>query len=254
MRILGRVGSISVAQHRWSEAIDAYEAAVAAGGELHDLSRLGKMHNDLSIAYRRLDQLDQARRSAQRSVHMHELLNDRLSVGRAETNLALVLMRLNRLTEAGTRLQRALEIFRAENVERGRAHILLALADFCLRQEEIDEAWEHAQDAHGLAERMDERSTLAEACETLGRIAALRGDGPETERWFRKALSILEDLGLDSRLMSCHAAYARALERRGDFSGALDHWKQAVGSVHPELVVEDAEPAAVGRMLNLPSG
>ena len=42
VRILGRIGAISVAQHRWSAAIQAYESAVSAGGALQDLSRTGQ--------------------------------------------------------------------------------------------------------------------------------------------------------------------------------------------------------------------
>jgi tetratricopeptide (TPR) repeat protein len=235
------MGSICVAHHRWSDAVRAYEAAVDAGGELYDLSRLGKMYNDLSIAHRRLDRLGQARQYAQRAVHLHELLNDRLSVARAETNLALVLVRLGRTAEAGVMLGRALAIFETEGVERGRAHILLALANVGLQREDRAGAWRYAKDAHELAERLGERTTLAEACEVLARIASGGGDDREADRRFREALAILEDLGLHSRLMACHAAYAAELERRGDDRGALEHWKRAVGSVHPELVAREGE-------------
>jgi len=251
VRILGRIGAISVAQHRWPAAIQAYEAAVAAGGALRDLSRMGKMYNDLSIAYRRLDKLDEAQRYAQRAVHVHELLNDRLSVGRAETNLALVLMRLQQFPGAETHLEHALAIFEHENVERGRSHVLLALASVKVERQQIDAAQGHAEAGHRLAQKLDERSSEAEANEILGRIAAMRGDWPESDRRFGTALSLLSDLQVPERLMSCHAAYARTLEARGDTASAMEHWKQAVGVVHPELVAEPAlqeehaDPSAV---------
>jgi tetratricopeptide (TPR) repeat protein len=236
VRILGRIGAICVAHHRWPAAIRAYEAAVGAAGALHDLSRLGKMYNDLSIVYRRMDRLSEARRYARRAVHVHEMLNDRLSVGRAETNLALVLARLEQLSGASVHLERALSIFEQENVERGRSHILLAMAEVHLKRGQLDIALESARAAYDLAQRVDERLSLAEASELLGRIAGMEGDGPECDRHFRLALSILNDLAIPERLMSCRAAYARALEARGDTAGALEQWKCAVTAVHPELV------------------
>jgi tetratricopeptide (TPR) repeat protein len=247
VRILGRIGAVSVAQHRWPAAIQAYESAVAAGGALQDLSRMGKMYNDLSIAYRRLDRLEEAQRYAQRSVHVHEMLNDRLSVGRAETNLALVLMRLRQFEGAEVHLQRALAIFEQAQVERGRSHILLALATVHLERQQVGPAAQCAHAGLELADRLDERTSLAEACEILGRIAAVVGDDAEADRRFRRALSTLSALRLPERLMSCHAAYARVLETRGDGDSALKHWKEAIGAVHPELVadvvIEELGPA-----------
>lgn len=259
VRILGRIGAISVAQHRWPAAIQAYESAVSAGGALLDLSRMGKMYNDLSIAYRRLDKLDEAQRYAQRAVHVHELLNDRLSIGRAETNLALVLMRLRRFPSAETHLDHALAIFEQESVERGRSHVLLALASVKIERQEIEAAERYAEAGHRLAQKLDERTSLAEANESLGRIAAMKGDWAQSDRRFRTALTVLAGLEMPERLMSCHAAYARALEARGDTENAMVHWKQAVGVVHPELVAEPAphessagaEQTAAGEVVQL---
>jgi tetratricopeptide (TPR) repeat protein len=236
VRILGRVGAISVAQHRWPAAIEAYESAVAVGGALQDLSRMGKMYNDLSIAYRRLDKLDEAHRYAHRAVHVHEMLNDRLSVGRAQTNLALVLMRLRQLPSAEAHLERALATFRQENVERGRSHIHLALAAVQMERKELESARRHAETGRQLAQRLDERGSVAEADEILGRVAAMTGDWQESDRRFRGALAMLSGLQMPERLMSCHASYASTLEARGDTAGAVEHWKQAVGVVHPELI------------------
>jgi hypothetical protein len=109
-----------------------------------------------------------------------------------------------------------------------------------MERQEIEEAQRHAERAHVLAQKLDERSSMAEASEILGRIAAMRGDWPESDRWFRNALTILSDLEVPERLMSCHAAYAKTLEARGDTLGAMEHWKLAVGVVHPELVAEAA--------------
>ena len=54
--------------------------------------------------------------------------------------------------------------------------------------------------------------------------------------------------------MSCHAAYARVLESRGDTDSALKHWKEAIGAIHPELVAEAADEDAGAGPLRAASG
>jgi tetratricopeptide (TPR) repeat protein len=247
VRVLGRIGAISVAQQKWEEAITAYEAAVEAGGELLDLSRTAKMYNDLSIAHRRMNQLAEARRYAQRSIEVHELLNDRLSVARAETNLALVLLRSSRPGDAERKLVRALGIFTESNQEHGRSYIHLALSEVALSQGRLVESENQARQALSLAASLAERASLAEAHELLGRVAAARSDWSTCDEEFGAAITLLESLAIPERLARLHALYANVLEKAGKDAKARLHWRQAVEVEHPDLAEELHEQAAVGR-------
>lgn len=235
VRIWGRIGAISVSQHKWKDAIDAYEKAVEVGGELLDLSRAAKMYNDLSIAYRRMNRLEDARRYAIRAVEVHELLNDHLSVARAETNLALVLLRDSRPQDAEQRLVRALGIFRETNQERGRSNIHLALAEAALTDGRLAEATNQAREAVALAGPLNERTSLADAHELIGRIYAARKDWSGSDREFAAAIGILQDLGIPERLARIHAVYATILEKHGKATKARSHWRKAVEADHPDL-------------------
>jgi len=55
------------------------------------------------------------------------------------------------------------------------------------------------------------------------------------DREFGQAISILARAGLPEPLVSCLAAYAAVLEKRGDTQGALDHMKRAVAVTRPDL-------------------
>lgn len=242
VRIWGRIGAINVSQHRWKAAIEAYDNAVQAGGELLDLSRMAKMYNDLSIAYRSMNRIEEARRSALRAVEIHELLNDRLSIARAETNLALVLLREGRPVEAEHRLVRAIGIFRETKQEHGRSIIHLALSEVALTQGRLDEARSQAREAVPLAQSLNERASLADAHELLGRISAARKDWSDCDREFASAITILEELGVPERLARIHALYANLLERRGKSAKARVHWRHAVEAEHPDLNHDVSEP------------
>jgi len=247
VRIWGRIGAISVSQHKWKDAIDAYEKAVDVGGQLLDLSRVAKMYNDLSIAYRRTNRLEEARRFAIRAVEVHELLNDRLSVARAETNLALILLRNAEPRDAEKRLARALGIFHEAKQEHGRSNIHLALSEAALAQGRLGEATNHAREAVSLAESLNERTSLADAHELLGQICAARKDWSGCDHEFASAIAILRDLGIPERFARIHALYADLLEKRGKATKARLHWRQAVEAEHPDIAHDLRERSAPTR-------
>lgn len=247
VRIWGRIGAISVSQHKWQAAIEAYDKAVEVGGELLDLSRVAKMYNDLSIAHRRLNRLEEARRYALKAVEVHELLNDQLSVARAETNLALVLLRDARPLDAQLKLVRALSIFREARQEHGRSNIHLALSEAALAQGHLAEATKQAHEALSVAQSLNERTSLAEAHEILGRICAARKDWRGCDEEFATAIAILHDLGIPERYARIHAVYAHLLEKRGKATQARLHWRQAVEAEHPDLAHDLRDPPAPAR-------
>jgi len=242
VRLWGHIGAIAVSQHKWQEAITAYQTAVEVGGDLLDLSRAAKMYNDLSVAYRRTNQLAEARRYALRAVEVHKMLNDQLSVARAETNLALILLRDSRHSDAEKRLDRALKIFRDSNQEHGRSYIHLALAEVALARGRLVEAEAQTDQALSLAQALTERASLAEAHELLGRIAAARKDWSRCDQEFTAAIGVLDDLAIPERLARIHAVYANVLEKSGKAADARLHWRKAVEAEHPDLVHELEEP------------
>jgi tetratricopeptide (TPR) repeat protein len=243
-RILGRLGSIHVAQHDWSKAVDCYSQAIDVAGELRDLSRLGKMYSDLGGAYEHLGDLMRARAYAQKAITIHELLSDWLSVARAENNLGLVLIRQGDLQQAREHLDRSLRICEETGVEVGKGHVLLSLAELELHGNDPEGARLRLVQACEVSERNNEQGNLGKAHELLGRLAESLGDSHIADREFVTAISILERAGLPQPLVGGLTAYATVLEERGDTQGALDHMKRAIKVTRPDL----AAPATpVGR-------
>jgi len=234
-RILGRLGAIHVANHDWAAAIDFYQEAIEVAGDLKDLSRLGKMYNDLSIAYERLGDLPRARQHSQKAISLHELLQDQMSVARAENNLGMVLIRQGELDQAREHLDRSLRICEETGLEVGKGNVLLTLAELDLIGGDPGGARRHANSARELAEKSNELGTLSQAHQVLGQIAEGAGMKVEADREFGTAIAILDSAGLRQRLVSCLAAYARVLEERGDIDGALAQMKRAVSVTRPDL-------------------
>ena len=233
-RILGRLGAIHTAQHGYQKAIEYYTRAVDMAGELRDLSRVGKMYNDLSIAYDHLGDLPRSRTYAQKAITIHELLHDRLSVARAENNLGLVLLRQGQLDLAREHMNRSLGICDEMGVELGRSHVLMSLAELDIRGDDPDGARRRLNEALELAEHHHEHGSIAQAHQQLGGLAEMTGEHAVADREYVTAIGILEAAGLRDRLVSCRAAYAQVLEGRGDTTGALGQLKLAMALTRPD--------------------
>ena len=243
-RILGRLGAIHVAQHRWPKAVDYYSEAVEVAGELRDLSRVGKMYNDLGVAYEHLGDLARSRVYAQKAVTIHELLHDRLSVARAENNLGLVLMKQGELELAREHLDRSLSICDETGVEVGKSHVLMSLAELDMIGHDPDGARRRLLEALELGERNRESGSIAQAHQQLGQVAEMSGQRGAADREFAAAMGVLERDGLNDRLVSCRAIYSALLEKRGDTEGALDQLKRAMAMSRPDLASSRPEHGA----------
>lgn len=234
-RILGRIGSIHVAHHRWSKAVDYYGLAVEVAAQLKDLGRVGVMYNDLGIAYEHLGDLSRSRTYSQKAITIHELLHDRIAVARAENNLGLVLMKQGQPQQAREHLERSLDICEETGVEAGKGHVLLSLAELDLNGNDPDGARRRTLEALRLAEKNSEGAMIAAGHELLGEIADARDQPRIADNEFATAIAIFADEDGTDRLVTCRAKYAKILERRGNTAGALEQLKLAVAATRPDL-------------------
>ena len=240
-RVIGRLGSIHLVLHNWSKAVEYYSEAVDVAGELKDLSRLGKMYGNLGGAYEHLGDLARARAYSQKSIAIHELLHDQISVAVAENNLGLVLMRQGELDQARQHLDRALRLYDEAGVELGKGHLLLSLAELALNGRDPDGARRFSVMATDVAHRHNEPGVAGKAHEIMGQAAEMSGNFKLADTEFQTAISMLERSShLTEHLVACLAIYAQVLEARGDAVGALELLKRAIGATRPEL----APPAA----------
>src|SRR5437879_11994747 len=170
---------------------------------------------------------------AQRAITIHSTLDDRLSLARSENNLGLVLIRRGDLVDAEADLKRASVLFDESGVETGKAEVLLSLCELEVARSRPDEAERLAGEARTLAERHNEKATLAECRMWMGRIAADRGDHARVDAEFREAWGILDALGATERLSRCPVQYAEIVETRGDLAGDTQQLRLRVRHIVP---------------------
>jgi tetratricopeptide (TPR) repeat protein len=231
-RLLMILAGVHLNNQNWSDAINTYQEAIAAGGVLHDLRGLSLMYSGLSFAYQESGQINDATRYAQKALTIHETLNDRLSLARSLNNLGYMLVRLQEFASARRNIERAIRIFDEEGVETAKADFILSLTELEFRQGNLEQSADLARDAASLANRLGEAAAEAEAHTWLGRIAAEQGQQNVVDAEFAAAVTAAEALGPGPRLTQVHEAYAEILEARGDLGAANRHLKRALAASH----------------------
>jgi tetratricopeptide (TPR) repeat protein len=235
VRILGHIAAIHTLHHEWQEAIRRYEEAIERAGSLRDLSRVGRMYNDLSIAYQQTGALAEAAAYLHKAVAVHQMQNDRQELAYSENNLASVLMEQGQLGAAERHLRVALTLFDELQLETRRSHVVLSLSELNIARGDFEVAERNADQALALATRNQEPMTAALAHQVLGQISEHRHDRGRADEEFSKAVAILKGMEVPERLIECHTKYAQILEDRGDSGLALQHLKAAIELLRPKV-------------------
>jgi len=239
-RLLGVLGGVHSANHRWEAAIKALEQSIAAGDVVQDLRRLSILYSNLSFAYQELNNIGQATHYAQRAITLHETLNDRISLARTENNLGIMLLREGEVATARSHFERSLRLFEESKAEDStKVALLLSFSELEVTESNLDNAARFANEALELARQNSAVGTLADAHAWLGQIAALRGDDRVADKEFAAAFDVLRQPGASPELMSrTYARYADILEARGDVVGAVQQLKRALASRSSHMAIE----------------
>jgi tetratricopeptide (TPR) repeat protein len=235
-QILGHIGRIHVANSNWTLAVEAYKEAVEASSSLRDLGRLARMYNDLGLAYTELGNQAEALVCAQKSLQIHSMLRNERATLMAQNNLGWLLVRQGHYEQAEDHLESAYQRCRELGFDRIDSFLTLSLAELRLRQRRYEEAQDWIDKATGIADDQSQPRRKAKAFLLQAEVAAHQGEDARADAAFDAALSLYLGSGAGEELIACHAAYAQALEDRGDLARSVYHWKQAVGTGRPHLV------------------
>jgi tetratricopeptide (TPR) repeat protein len=244
-QILGHIARIHVVTSNWTPAVEAYKAAVDAAGSLRDLGRLARMYDGLGLAYVEIGNPAEALACSQKAVQLHSMLRNERSALAAENNLGWLLLRQGRFSESEGHLESAYRRCKEQGFDYAEPAITLSLAELRVRQQRFEEARDWLDTATKLADDQAQPRRRAKAHQLEGEIAAHQCDDAAADSAFEAALSIYSSLEAGEELIACHAAYAQALEDRGDLARSVYHWKQAVGTGRPHLVRQDAGEEAI---------
>lgn len=221
-RMLEHLGTCLLQQSDILRAERCYREALQVAGPLLDLTRLGRIYHGLSRCRVALSDLRGGIELASRAVALYAVENDlrpapaRMDLPRIENDLGLMLLRDGQLPRAEELFRSALRRIDEAGAEHVRGYVLLSLAEVCSLQSKHDDALELIASTIELAERLEERLTLANAYQQLGEVRGARREYELSELAFRQALDLFGDAGMDRQREECLAAYQHVFDGRDD--------------------------------------
>jgi tetratricopeptide (TPR) repeat protein len=224
-RLLARVGTILYGRRSYRLALARYDEALQVSGGMRELGEMGRIYHGQGMCYRGLGDLRRAAELLMKAMALYEAeerlapSQGRSDLARVENDLGLIMMEQGDVDRADELMRASIGHFAEAQVERGKAHTLLSMAELRLRQQRFDDATWLVRQAIALTERLGETMTLAAAHQQLGVIHELRGRSRLAGTSFRRALALLEEAGLEERRAECMRAWDEARERRARASG-----------------------------------
>jgi len=226
-RVLGHRANIYYFSGSPGDAIAAYEAAIAEAEQVLDMKGLAGMYEGLALSLQRAGDLSRALTYAQRSLRIHETLNDARMSAQLHNNMADMLLQEGRHEEA----ERLFSEGAARAARIGdpdlRPYLLSGAAEAALEQGAIDRAQARIDEALAAAGQSIEPLAKVAAERVAGRVAHVLGRHSESRSHFERALQIAHTV--DSPHVKSRIAYdyARALEAQGDTAQAATRFREA---------------------------
>lgn len=229
-RILGHRANLSYIAGQTREAVDGYEAAIEAAGQVLDMQSIGGIYEGLALSLRRMGQYGRALDYAQRSLRLFETLHDVRMSAQLRNNMAEILLEQRRPEEAKRLfLEGADELTRVGDKELI-PHLMAGAAEADLELGDLDQAESRSGRALEAADQSPDPLGRIEALRVAGRIAHERGRHAQAHEYFDAALEVANTI--DSPLPKGKVSYdyGRVLEAEGEPAQAILRYRQAYES------------------------
>lgn len=207
-------------------------------------AQLGVVLNDLCLALRDLDRIDETVPCFEKAIAAHRRAGSAGDQALSLANLSDVLARLGRFSDADDSAAEAVRTVPADARPNVRALVALTASTRALERGDLARAGREAQRALEIAERASDRALAAYASTTLATVYRLIGIDDRARRHAERALAIFRSGGFGPRRIATALLAADIARREGRHSDALMLIDEAAA-------VADSEAIAPTRRLTI---
>lgn len=244
-RLYQELGRVSFRLGDQPAAIVWAERALSLGVRLGAADVVSHAHNTLGVALARAGDVEKGVEEVRRSLEAALAAGLGSVACRAYTNLAVMTSALDPLRSAEyCRAGVALAERIGDRLQQSWLYCALA-GGHCTLSGDYDEGVKAAEAAVALDERLGQRNHLPIPLILLAQIHGCRGDAAESERHYRRALAVAEQLGEPQMLVPCYEGLATIAIENGRDAEA-DEW------VTKSREVQAATDSATDSFLLLP--
>jgi tetratricopeptide (TPR) repeat protein len=222
------------------QAIGVYQEALALLEDYHDLERQAGIYWGLSMAYRSVNDWDQAKRYATQALHIYAAGSNRTAAAAICLNLAEIQIKDQEYANAEHLLERAEKFLVGTSDRLLMSTLYQNYAELAVQQNQLDRAAEYAHLSCSIAEeggqeasdappqiRANVLRTSAQALLIQAQVEEQRGHSDAADRLFKQAQECIAQTGYEETAYQITYSYAEALRARGAFEQAMEYYRRA---------------------------
>ncbi len=226
-RILGHRANLHYVAGQPTEAIAAYESAIAAAQEVLDLPALGGIYEGLAVSFQQTGQYARALNYAQKGLRIFETLRDVRMAAQLRLNMGEMLLEQRRAPEAEALFDEGAQHLRRIGDRELLPHLVAGQAEAALERKALERASELIDDAIDLSARSSDPLATVAVHRVAGRVSHALGRRESAHRHFERALEVAATIESPDLRARVTYDFARALEEDGDAAQAALHFRQA---------------------------
>jgi tetratricopeptide (TPR) repeat protein len=231
------------ALNNMSHAISAYKEALNILKDLDAPESRAEIFWGLALAHRARKEWRYARLYVKQATRIYQSTHNKAAEAAMHVNFAEILLEEGRTKEVAESLHRAAQLLSDTSTSDPVALCFMHryFAELGRREGKHEEAARHAAESVRYAEMLlspeyavsnrlwvEPIRAYAEAVHGVALVEEARGDRQAADQLFAKALEQLEKVKLREIKHTIHLSYASVLEARGDYEGAVRHYRAAM--------------------------
>lgn len=208
-------------------AIEYLNQAAEAGATIVSPARLGVLFGALCDSYLAAHDYRRAKLAASRSMTYFEAADNQRMIGEVHNRLGRAFAQSGQLDQATEHLEQAHQIAEREQDVRGLAEAERGLAAVYVQQDRIEDAAAAASHALELSSALNEAVEHAESLLMQAYVDEAQKEYTKAEKNFKQATDLLDNTDATQARSDAYARYSEFLERRGEGERALKLLRKA---------------------------
>jgi len=222
------MGTILYHKGRYMEAMNILKESLLYAEEIGDESLRLFCLFDIGIIHKIQGFYEKAKEHFSQSLEISQKLELNKWIAFNVIELGDIASRQKDYQRAAENYQKAMPFLEASPDRKALLKLYQRMGINALRMRDPGSALQHLEKSYTLAKEMGMKLYLAQAAENIGKAYLLMGKWDEALKRTEEAIEIHSETGLLDNLRECHFQKGILLEKKGDTSGAKDHYEISV--------------------------
>ncbi len=214
-----KLGDISKALEHYSESLNLSE-------QLNDKAGISDSQNNIGILYEEQGDVSKAIECFEKCLKNLKEIGDKEGIAKTLNNIGAIYYVQKKYSKALEFYNKSLEIRNSIGDKDGIAMSLNNIGMIYFDKNDINSTLDYFSNSYKIHREMNNSEGIANYYIHMIEVSLKQINYPLAKKYADSSLSLSKELGFPEYIRNSQKLYARVDSARGDFSGALDHFKQ----------------------------